>query len=81
MEEMKDIADNHPGFVRAMWCGDLACEEKIKEDAGLTSRCIPLSRRKFPTNACAAESLPSICFIGASSIKGTPIYPERGAFC
>ncbi len=47
MEEMKDIADNHPGFVRAMWCGDLACEEKIKEDAGLTSRCIPFEQEKF----------------------------------
>ncbi len=80
MEEMKDIADNHPGFVRAMWCGDLACEEKIKEDAVLPQDVFPLSRRKFPTNACAAESLPSICFIGASSIKGTPIYPKEVHF-
>ena len=47
MEEMKDIADNHPGFVRAMWCGDLACEEKIKEDAGLTSRCIPFEQKEI----------------------------------
>ena len=47
MEEMKDIADNHPGFVRAMWCGDLACEEKIKEDAGLTSRCIPFEQEEI----------------------------------
>ena len=47
MEEMKDIADNHPGFVRAMWCGDLACEEKIKEDAGFTSRCIPFEQEEI----------------------------------
>ena len=47
MEEMKEIADNHPGFVRAMWCGDLACEEKIKEDAGLTSRCIPFEQEEI----------------------------------
>ena len=40
-EELKDAADNKPGFIRAMWCGDQACELKIKEDMGLTSRCIP----------------------------------------
>ena len=47
MEEMCDIAENHPGFVRAMWCGDLACEDKIKEQAGLTSRCIPFEQEKI----------------------------------
>ena len=47
MEEMCDIAENHPGFVREMWCGDLACEEKIKEQAGLTSRCIPFEQEKI----------------------------------
>lgn len=47
MDEMCDIAENHPGFVRAMWCGDLACEEKIKEQAGLTSRCIPFEQEKI----------------------------------
>lgn len=30
-----------PGFVRAMWCGDLACELKIKEQTGASSRCLP----------------------------------------
>lgn len=40
-EELKDIADNKPGFIKAMWCGDRACEDKIKEDVGVTSRCIP----------------------------------------
>ena len=32
MDELKDIAENKPGLVKAMWCGDLACEEKIKEE-------------------------------------------------
>jgi prolyl-tRNA synthetase len=40
-EMFKDIADNKPGFIRAMWCGDPACEEKIKDELGVTSRCIP----------------------------------------
>ncbi len=40
-EEFKDIAENKPGFIKAMWCGDLDCELKIKEDTTVTSRCIP----------------------------------------
>ena len=43
-EELKDAAANKPGFIRAMWCGDQACELKIKEDMGLTSRCIPFAQ-------------------------------------
>ncbi len=40
-EEFKNIAQNKPGFIKAMWCGDLECELKIKEDTTVTSRCIP----------------------------------------
>ena len=41
-EEFLDVAKNKPGFIKAMWCGDSACEEKIKEDTGgVKSRCIP----------------------------------------
>ena len=38
---MIDCAANRPGFIKAMWCGDRACEEKLKEVAGVTSRCMP----------------------------------------
>ena len=31
LDEMKDLADNKPGFIRAMWCGCQECEDKIKE--------------------------------------------------
>lgn len=40
-EEFTDIANNKPGFILAPWCGDQACEDKIKEDLAVTSRCIP----------------------------------------
>ena len=30
-----------PGFIKAMWCGDEACENEIKEKTGATARCIP----------------------------------------
>ena len=36
-----------PGFVKAMWCGCQECEDKIKEDTGATSRCIPFAQEKL----------------------------------
>lgn len=39
-EEFKNIAMNKPGFIKINWCGNMACEEKIKEETGLKSRCI-----------------------------------------
>ncbi len=40
LEEMEDILNNHPGFIHADWCGDPACEARIKEIKGCKSRCI-----------------------------------------
>ena len=40
--EFLDIAENHPGFIKAMWCGETECEDKLKEETGgVKSRCIP----------------------------------------
>lgn len=44
MDEMKEIISNHPGFVKAMWCGNKKCEDKIKEIKGTKSRCIPFEQ-------------------------------------
>ena len=46
-DEFKDIADNKPGFIRAMWCGCRECEEKIKEETTVTSRCIPTEQEQL----------------------------------
>ena len=35
------LASEESGFIETMWCGDLECEMKVKEEAGLTSRCMP----------------------------------------
>ncbi len=43
-EEFQDIVANKPGFVKMMWCGDEACELKIKEDTTATSRCMPFEQ-------------------------------------
>ncbi|MBQ3516592.1 MAG: proline--tRNA ligase, partial [Lachnospiraceae bacterium] len=45
--EFLDILENKPGFVKAMWCGDRACEDKVKEDAAATSRCMPFEQEKL----------------------------------
>lgn len=42
-ESFKKLIAEKPGFVRAMWCGDQACEDKIKEDTTATSRCMPFA--------------------------------------
>ena len=44
MEELCDIAENKPGFIRAMWCGSRECEDQLKEQAGVSSRCIPFEQ-------------------------------------
>ena len=41
-EEVKAAADSHNGFYKTMWCGDLACEMRMKDEIGVTSRCMPL---------------------------------------
>lgn len=51
-EQFKDIAANKQGFIKAMWCGDRACEEKIKEETGATSRCMPFEQEKISDTCC-----------------------------
>lgn len=45
LEEIpKVLEENGDGFVKAMWCGDEACEDKVKELTGVGSRCIPFEQ-------------------------------------
>ena len=46
-DEFKEIITNKPGFVKAMWCGDEECENKIKEDTTATSRCMPFEQEEI----------------------------------
>ena len=46
-EITKALNENGDGFIKAMWCGDEACEEKIKEETGVGSRCIPFEQEKI----------------------------------
>ncbi|MCM1053425.1 MAG: proline--tRNA ligase [Ruminococcus sp.] len=39
-DEFTEIANNKPGFIKANWCGDVSCEDKIKDDFNMKSRCL-----------------------------------------
>lgn len=51
--------DEKPGFVKAMWCGDEACEDKIKEVTGATSRCMPFEQEKV-SETCICCGKPAV---------------------
>ena len=59
LDEFLDIAQNKPGFIKAMWCGDSACEDKIKElTNGVKSRCIPFEEEHL-SDTCVCCGRPA----------------------
>lgn len=63
--ELKDIADNKPGFIKAMWCGDRECEDKLKDELGITSRCIPFEQEHLgDTCVCCGKSAKHMLYWG-----------------
>ena len=44
---MREIFSDRSGFVKAMWCGCRECEDALKEELAVTSRCIPLDQEKI----------------------------------
>ena len=57
-EDFRKHFENQLGFVKAMWCGEKECEEKIKEDLGVTSRCIPFEQKKL-SDTCVCCGKPA----------------------
>ncbi len=57
-EAMKENAAVRPGFIKAMWCGSPACEDKLKDEAGVTSRCIPEEQEKI-SESCVCCGKPA----------------------
>ena len=48
LDEFCRVAEETPGFIKAMWCGDSACEDKIKDiTGGVKSRCIPFEEENL----------------------------------
>ena len=58
MTEFERIFNEKTGFVKAMWCGDQACEEQIKEKLAVTSRCMPF-RQEHIADTCVCCGRPA----------------------
>lgn len=65
LEDFIEIADNKPGFIKAMWCGDEACENKLKEVAGVTSRCMPFEQEHLSDKCvCCGKEAKTMVYWG-----------------
>ncbi len=64
-EEFRDIVANKSGFIKAMWCGEEDCENKIKEDTTATSRCMPFEQEQLAeTCVCCGKPAKKMVYWG-----------------
>lgn len=64
-EEFCDTIEKEQGFIKAMWCGDEACENKIKEETGATSRCMPFEQEQISdTCICCGKPAKTMVYWG-----------------
>ena len=65
-DEFLDISKNQGGFIKAMWCGDSACEDKIKDETGgVKSRCIPFQEEHLAdTCVCCGKPAKHMVYWG-----------------
>ena len=60
-----DTINTKPGFVKAMWCGCQECEDKIKEETGATSRCMPFKQETLSdTCVCCGKPAKKMVYWG-----------------
>lgn len=52
------LEEKGDGFVKAMWCGDEACEDIVKEKTGVGSRCIPFEQENI-SDVCVCCGKPA----------------------
>jgi prolyl-tRNA synthetase len=65
MEEFEKTIAEKPGFVKAMWCQDEACEKEIKEKTGATSRCMPFEQEHIAdTCVCCGKPAKVMAYWG-----------------
>ncbi len=64
-EIIKALEENGDGFVKAMWCGDEECEDKVKELTGVGSRCIPFDQENISdTCVCCGKPAKKMLYWG-----------------
>ena len=67
LEEAKKLQEENGGFVKTMWCGELECELKMKEVAGMSSRCIPFNQENLgDTCACCGKPAKHMIYWGVA---------------
>ena len=67
IEEAKQLQAEHGGFIKTMWCGEEACELRMKEEAGMSSRCIPFKQEKLgETCACCGRPAKHMIYWGVA---------------
>ncbi len=65
LEELCEIAATKSGYIKAMWCGDLECELKLKEQADVTSRCMPFGEEPIgDTCVCCGKPAKKLVYWG-----------------
>jgi prolyl-tRNA synthetase len=65
MEELEKTVAEKPGFVKAMWCQEEACENEIKERTGATSRCMPFEQEHIAdTCVCCGKPAKTMAYWG-----------------
>lgn len=65
LEELESILAKHCGFIKAMWCGDEACEAALKERFAISSRCIPFEQETVgDTCVCCGEPADTLVYWG-----------------
>ena len=65
LEEFSGILEEKTGFIKAMWCGDKECEDKIKEITGATSRCMPFEQENLSdTCVCCGKKAKNMVYWG-----------------
>ena len=67
LEEAKALQEEHGGYIKTMWCGDLECELAMKEKAGMSSRCIPFAQETLgETCACCGKPADKMIYWGVA---------------
>jgi prolyl-tRNA synthetase len=57
LDELREIVSD--GWAKAYWCGDPACETRIKEETKATNRCIPLDQEDWGPHVCVVCGEPA----------------------
>lgn len=64
-DEFKSIFEEKTGFVRAMWCENQDCEDKIKAELAVTSRCMPFNQEHIAdTCVCCGKPATKMVYWG-----------------